>query len=125
MFRQHARPKWWQVYLTFPLLVGLFYADSRLKLSARGHQIVQLAIILLVYGLIHLWVKANAMGLESQSDTPPIIITRVQVFLPPQKSLLRLPNSEIKGVLDTTFDMDSIDAEFLPLEESAQTWKEE
>ena len=125
MSRQNAHPKWWQVYLTFPLLVGLFYADSRLKISVRGHQVVQLAIIFLVYGLIHLWLKFNATALESQNTNSPIVITRVQVFLPRQKPLLHLPNSEIKGVLDTTFDMDIVDVEFLPLDEPTQTWKEE
>ena len=52
-------PKWWQLYLTFPLLIALFVMDHRLKISTPGHQAVQIGIVLLVYGLIHLWLKAN------------------------------------------------------------------
>ena len=64
MSSQNAGPKWWQVYLTLPLLMALFAADSRLKISIRGHQLVQIGIVLLVYGLIHLWIKANSAVLS-------------------------------------------------------------
>jgi hypothetical protein len=56
-------PKWWELYLTFPLLIVLFMLDAHLKISTRGHQVVQIGIILLVYGLIYIWVNANASAL--------------------------------------------------------------
>jgi len=68
MKTNYARPKWWQVYLTFPLLIALFMLDSRLKLSERGHMAVQIGIILIVYGLIHLWLKANARALSNMDQ---------------------------------------------------------
>ncbi len=60
MSSNYARPKWWQLYLTFPLLIALFAVDSRLKISMRGHQAVQIVIVLLIYRLVHLWLRANA-----------------------------------------------------------------
>ena len=35
----------------------------------RGHQAVQIGIILLVYGLIHLWLKANAAALSNMDQS--------------------------------------------------------
>ncbi len=63
MYSSNSNPKWWQFYLTFPLLIALFILDSRFRISTRGHQAVQIGIILLVYGLIHLWLKANRSAL--------------------------------------------------------------
>jgi len=58
------RPKWWQLYLTFSLLIALFIVDDRLKISVRGHQAVQIGILLVFYALIHLWLNANASALS-------------------------------------------------------------
>jgi hypothetical protein len=126
--RQDVRPKWWQLYLTLPLLIGLFMVDFRLQLSTRGHQIVQLGILLFVYWLVHLWLKANqaAMG-KAENAGHPMIITFVQT--PPNERrtqpLFHLPDSEVKGLLDNTFEMDIIDAEFLPMEEVSQKLNKE
>jgi hypothetical protein len=124
----YARPKWWQLYLTFPLLVALFMLDGRLKLSERGHQALQIGIILLVYGLVHFWLKANAMALSKMDQRQfhgTVTITRVpMVQLPEIKSDIRpmfqLTNSEIKGTLSDTFEMDSIDAEYFSVDEAIQ-----
>ena len=56
-------PKWWQLYLAIPLLIALFMLDAHLKISSHGHQAVQIGIILLVYGLMYMWVNANASAL--------------------------------------------------------------
>jgi hypothetical protein len=122
--RQDVRPKWWQLYLLLPLLVGLFMVDFRLNLSARGHQIVQLGILVFVYWLVHLWLKANEAALgRAENAHYPVIITLVQTP-PPNKRKAQpshhLPDSEIKGLLDNTFEMDIIDAEFLPTEKLPQ-----
>ena len=128
MSSQYARPKWWQVYLTLPLLVALFAVDSRLKISTRGHQGVQIGIILLVYGLVHLWLKANAKAL-SNMDRIQGHRTFTVIQIPPyqlddsnkdKRPIIQLPDSEIKGMLSNTFEMDYIDAEFLPIDEVSQ-----
>jgi hypothetical protein len=119
MTTNNFRPKWWQVYLTFPLLIALFMLDNRLKLSVRGHQTVQIGILLLVYGLVHLWLKANAMAL-SRMDQKQFHNTFSVIRIPPhqlpdtsgKRPMYQFTNSEIKGILSDTFEMDYIDAEF-------------
>jgi hypothetical protein len=115
-------PKWWQVYLTFPLLIGLFVLDARLKISTRGHQAVQIGIILLVYGLIHLWLKANSSAL-ARMDHGRVTVMRFPVSQLPdveRRPMFELPPSEIKGVLSDTFEMDTIDAEAFPVDEVSE-----
>jgi hypothetical protein len=58
-----SSPKWWQLYALFPLLVLLLVLEQQLPISAGEHQAVQIGIILLIYGLIHLWLRANAVVL--------------------------------------------------------------
>ena len=129
-YADHSHPKWWQVYLTLPLLVALFAVDSRLKISTRGHQVVQIGILLIVYGLMYLWVNVNAQALR-EMDQPlhgqGIRIVHIGPYPLPDSGkestehlVLLLPDSEIKGVLNDTFEMDYIDAEFLPVDEVPQ-----
>src|SRR5689334_15265368 len=123
-YAHHPRPKWWQMYLTLPLLVALFSMDHRLKISTREHEAVQIGIILLVYGLIYWWIKANSRAI-AQMDQQYYGRIRVVQIPPYQLSkanderhpLFQLPNSEVKGMLSNTFEMNTIDAEFLPVDE--------
>jgi hypothetical protein len=118
MNSSNIQPSWWQVYLTFPLLIALFLIDHRLKISTGEHEAVQLGIILLVYGLIHVWLKANARAL-SRTDQQQYHGTFKVIQIPPyqvsttgdeKRPMPQIPNSEIKGVLSDTFEMDTIDA---------------
>ena len=128
-----ARPKWWQVYLTFPLLIALFMLDSRLKLSARGHQAVQIGILLLVYGLVHLWLKANATALSNMDRRHfhgTVIVTRVPRYQLPdtkndKQTMFQFNHSEIKGTLSDTFEMDYIDAQYVSVDEVPQELNKE
>jgi hypothetical protein len=128
-----SRPKWWQVYLTFPLLFALFMLDSRLKLSKHGHLAVQIGIILLVYGLVHLWLKTNATALSDMDQRQfhgTVTVTRVSSHqLPDMKGdkrlMFQIPNSEIKGTLSDTFEMDYIDAEFSSVDVEPHETKKE
>ena len=133
MNTNYARPKWWQVYLILPLLIALFVLDNRLKISAREHQAVQIGIILLVYGLVHLWLKANAAALsnmDQQKFHGTVIVTRIplqQLSKPKydKRPMFQLPDHEIKNTLSDTFEMDYIDAEFLPVDEAPQELSKE
>jgi hypothetical protein len=124
MVPSNLRPKWWQLYLALPLLVVLFVADSRLRISTRGHQAVQIGILLLVYGLISLWLKANASalsGMDQVHHRGRIRVVRVSVFQLPdadeeRRQMFELPLVEDKGVLSDTFERDYIDVEALPEE---------
>ena len=133
MSSSNNRPKWWQLYLTVPLLIGLFLLDARLKLSQRGHIAMQLGSLLLVYGLVHVWLKANATELASMDMHHyhgNTFVYRIPASRPPgaksaESSLFHLPGPEIKGVLGNTFEMDYIDAEAFPVDEILHEIKKE
>jgi hypothetical protein len=125
---QNDHPKWWQLYITLPLLLVLFIFDSRLQISSRGHTIVQIGIVLLIYGCVCLWLRANARAL-SRMDQRQIKGKITVIQFPPYQPddakndkhpIFVLPNSEIKGVLSDTFEMDYIDVELSPIDEVSQ-----
>jgi hypothetical protein len=129
MSHVNVRPKWWLLYLTFPLLIALFILEERLQLSAGMHQALQIGIVFLVYGLIHWWLKANARALSNMDQAPyreSIIVSRVPLRrLPHTHPMFVFPDAEIKGTLSDTFEMDVIDAEFLPSMDSVTDLKKE
>lgn len=131
MSTRNLHPKWWQLYLTLPLLVVLFMGDSRLKISSGGHEAAQIGIVLLVYGLIYLWLKANAKALRYMDEAPyrsRATMIRVPVSPPlgaDSYQVFQLPESEIKGVLSDTFEMSYIDAEFSPVDNVSQEMNKE
>ena len=118
MDTSNPRPKWWQLYLTFPLLVVLFIADQRLKISTAGHEAVQLGILAAVFGLIYLWLNANSVAL-SRMDWDQyhgtIKTTRIELYeveVPNEERTLisDAPCSELKGLLGTEFGTEPLDA---------------
>jgi hypothetical protein len=126
MSSKDIHPKWWQLYLVFPLLMALFAIDNRLRVSTRTHQVVQIGIVLIVFGLVHVWLKANSVALSRMDQVQYRGTVRVIRIPPSQLSetdkqpMLQLPDSEIKGVLSDTFEMNYIDAESCPVEEIPQ-----
>jgi len=125
MSSSNKNPKWWQLYLVFPLCLALFAVDNRLKISTRGHQAVQLGIIVIIFGLTQLWLKANAGAL---SGTGTFKVTRIHSYQLTELDEEYHPMfhySEIKGVLGNTFEMDYIDAESFPVEEVSQELNKE
>jgi len=100
------------------MLMALFIVDSRLRISACGHQAVQIGIVVLIYGLIRLWIKANTsafLKMDQGQFHGRIVVIRTHGSPLPgadvRRPLFELPASEIKGVLSDTFDMDYMDAE--------------
>jgi hypothetical protein len=94
---------------------------------------VQIVIVLLIFGLIHLWIKANSSAL-SRMDQEQYYGGVTVIRIPPDQlsdldveegSRFALPVSEIKGVLSDTFEMDYIDVEALPIDEVSQELKKE
>ncbi|HSN77500.1 MAG TPA: hypothetical protein VL334_20705 [Anaerolineae bacterium] len=66
MFGKISQPKWWLLYLLLPVLVGLFVIESKASISDAGHRVVGVGIVLLVFGLIELWLRANDANLRAQ-----------------------------------------------------------
>ncbi len=58
-----SNPKWWQLYLLLPFAVLLFVLERQLPFSTGGHQAVQIGIVLVIFGLVHLWLRANRVAL--------------------------------------------------------------
>ncbi len=65
---QHKR-KWWLLFAIFPLSVGLLWLDGRLTLQPQGHQLLEMGIVLISFGLMALWVRANQAEIARESAT--------------------------------------------------------
>jgi hypothetical protein len=69
---RHKRqgPRWWNVWLPILLLFlvgGLLVLEPQAPLSPGGHKIAQMAIALLMYGLVTCWVWCNRVALILES----------------------------------------------------------
>lgn len=132
MTSSNRRPRWWQLYLTFPVLILLFIFEHQLKISAREHEAIQIGIILLVYGLIYWWIKANSRAI-SRMDQQSYAKYRA-IHMPTsslseakdeRRPLIKLPDAEVKGMLGNTFEMDLPNVNALSIDDISQEIKKE
>ncbi|MFN8493021.1 MAG: hypothetical protein U0350_35790 [Caldilineaceae bacterium] len=70
MFTQKRKPKWWQLGLLAPLMVGLLILDARLTLSQWEHQCIEVGVVLLMYGSMACWLWLNQEALENEANKP-------------------------------------------------------
>jgi hypothetical protein len=63
MYGKKPRPSWWLLYLSPLILIGLFVLEMRLSLSDTDHRLIELIILLVVFGGIWIWLKANTGAL--------------------------------------------------------------
>jgi hypothetical protein len=64
-----SSPKWWQLYALFLLPVLLLVLEQQLPFSAGEHETAQIAIILLAFVLVYLWLVINTVALaETDKD---------------------------------------------------------
>lgn len=54
---------WWQLWLLFPVLGILALLEVRAPLSPSGHVVVELGAVLILFGLIWAWVRANRVAM--------------------------------------------------------------
>lgn len=57
------RPKWWILYLLIVLILGLFWLQAKAPLSEAVHTWLEVGLILLLYGSMMAWLKANEYAL--------------------------------------------------------------
>ena len=129
MSSQTLRPQWWQLYLGLPLLLALFIVDHQLDLSVLGHQVAQIAIVLLIYGFIYVWLKANRRAfsqMDREQNGGRIVVMRMPFMkLPEGRQAFQLPDSEVKGLLSDTFEMDCLDVDALSIDDISQETNKE
>jgi hypothetical protein len=58
-----SSPKWWQLYALFLVPVLLLVLEQQLPFSAGEHETAQIAIILLAFVLVYLWLVINTAAL--------------------------------------------------------------
>jgi len=63
MYTKKQGPSWCLLYLSLPLMIGLILLEMRLPLSDTGHRFAELIIVLIVFGSMFFWLKANAGAL--------------------------------------------------------------
>ena len=68
MLRTPREPGWWMLSALVPLMGGLLVLEYHAPLSPRGHQYVQVGIMLFIYGLVWLWVSARAIAHDEQDE---------------------------------------------------------
>ena len=89
MRKERRRPSWWQLWLLLPALGILAFIEARAPLSPAGHTVVEVAIVLVVYGLVSVWLRANQAGLLRESRDA-VAQTRVEtiVYLPSEPGII-------------------------------------
>jgi len=57
------QPVWWVLYALVPLMGGLLVLEHRASLSPTGHKFMEISIVVCLYGLVWLWLRANTLAL--------------------------------------------------------------
>ncbi len=58
-----SKPSWWLLYLTVPLMIGALVVESQLAASVEAHRVMEFGIVVVGFGLMWLWVRANESAL--------------------------------------------------------------
>lgn len=66
MKKGSIRPAWWFLYLSIALVLGLFWIEAKSPFSAAGHTWAEIGLVLILYGLVTTWLKANEAALISE-----------------------------------------------------------
>ncbi len=115
------KPKWWRLYSTFPLALVLLVLEHRLPLSPGEHQAVQIGIVLVTFGLIYLWLRANTVTLiqmDREQRGRSYTVTEYPPASPAEgveggngrRPMFprSVPESGLRNTLEDTFELDSV-----------------
>lgn len=85
MVNRNPRPQWWQLYALLPLALGGLVWARQLGLVAGAEMVVQVVMLALTFGLIVLWLNANAAALALDGVARPAQpdLWSVREVLPP------------------------------------------
>ncbi len=136
MYPKKRKPQWWQLYTGLPLVCSLFVLEINMHLNQTDNIVLQLAILGLIFVFMRAWLHANRGRLMELDEEAPERREKwgVQVYQFPaaepvtgaqSRTVRRLPvdvpQAEIKGVLETTFEMsaEEPDSLFQPRTEGA------
>jgi hypothetical protein len=62
---QH-RPAWWQLYILFPLMIGLILLEQFRPLPETAPELVDVGIVMLSFGAMLGWMRINSGLIESE-----------------------------------------------------------
>jgi hypothetical protein len=137
MFNQNRGPRWGLLYMIVPLAAGLFWLEMKTPLSETEHRAADVGIVLLIFGLVELWLRANRLaffredyrkqeksGLQSRlwgvlSEEIPAQepgASRVEAALPPMASMEANGHGRVPRTLVTAWS--SLDSGPLPIQHS-------
>jgi hypothetical protein len=90
-------PRWWLLYSVVPLAGTLLTATHFTQLSAGWRQVAQCAIVLVVFGAVWLWLRANrlALALSDQGADAEGSVKGWVAYCPPCAPPPRLGTLEI------------------------------
>jgi hypothetical protein len=57
------QPAWWVLSALLPLMGGLLVLEHQVSLSPTGHKFLQISVVVCIYGLVWLWLRANTLAL--------------------------------------------------------------
>jgi hypothetical protein len=60
---KYGGPAWWVLCALVPLMGGLLAVEHRASLPPGWHTFVQIIIVLFIYSLVWLWLRANTFAL--------------------------------------------------------------
>ncbi len=66
---QKSHANWWLVFALLPLMILLLFGDALLPESPFGHRVLEVGIVLVTFGLMALWVRANQHSLVENDYT--------------------------------------------------------
>jgi hypothetical protein len=56
-------PNWWLLYVIAALFIFVFFLEVKVPLSESGQRLLEIATILLFYGLVWMWLGVNDLAL--------------------------------------------------------------
>jgi hypothetical protein len=89
-------PAWWMLYALVPVMGGLLVLEFRAPLSPGWHKGLQVGIILFVYGLVWVWLRANDIAMLHDSvNRAPLFREARDDRDAAQRSARRLPEKHL------------------------------